>query len=327
MKEKITQAIIDKALEQANKGKAPSLHTWCQKNATKQAKAEFKRFNPQNNQDLLNIMMNNSTDKQIINPNIVYLKHNRKHIFVFINRQQNHYVVVDVDFTPESESDSNLKLDLDKIKKVMAKAYYDTQVFDDTVTFVKHSNFFGIDVTMEIPKQNLEEELKDLGNKEEVMKNLVTYSQFPQLTDNFLMLCKDLMEVRRDILVADTELNGNNHKFEIELINDTLDQNQDEIYTEYTSELNEAEYLEERIGVICDFAGINEDEFERLSDMEAYIEERHEELINLAKKGLKFQDFTKHYEDLYVLETLWEDLEDDARNILNSQEYEEEYGD
>ena len=48
MKEKITQAIIDKALEQANKGKAPSLHTWCQKNATKQAKAEFKRFNPQN---------------------------------------------------------------------------------------------------------------------------------------------------------------------------------------------------------------------------------------------------------------------------------------
>lgn len=320
MKEKIRQAIIDKALEQANKGKAPSLHTWCQKNATKQAKEQFKKFKPQNNQDLLALIMNNSTDKQIIGPNTIYLKHNRKHILVFVNRQQNQYVVVDVDFKEDVDSD------LQKIKEVMAKSYYDTQVFDDSVTFVKHSNFFGIDVTMEIPKKGLEEEMKNLGNREEVMENLVTYSEFPQLTDNFLALCRDLMEVRRDILVADQALNGNNHKFEIELINDTLDQNQDEIYAEYTSELNEAEYLEEKIGVICDFAGINEDEFERLSDMEEYIEEIHEELIDLAKKGLKFQDFTKHYEDLYVLETLWEDLEDDARNILNSEEYEEEYG-
>ena len=318
MKEKIRQETVNKALEQANKGKAPNLYSWFNKNATKQAKEEFKKFKPQNNQDLLNIMMNNATDKQIINPNTVYLKHNRKHIFVFINRQQDLYVVVDADFS--------LDADMERIKKVMEKAYYGTQVFDDTVAFVKHSNFFGIDVTMEIPKQDLEEELKNLGNREEVMENLVTYSQFPQLTDNFLMLCKDLMEVRRDILVADQALNGNNHKFEIELITDTLDQNQQEIYNEYTSELNEAEYLEERIGVICDYAGINEDEFERLEDMEGYIEERHEELINLAKKGLKFQDFTKHYEDLYVLETLWEDIEDDARNILNSEEYEEEYG-
>lgn len=319
MKEKITQAVVNKALEQANKGKAPNLYSWFQKNSTKQAKEEFKKFKPQNNQDLLNIMMNNSTDKQIVDPNTVYLKHNRKHIFVFINRQQDLYVVVDADFS--------LDEDMERIKKVMAKAYYDTQIFDDTVTFVKHSNFFGIDVSMEIPKKDLESELKDLGNREEVMENLVTYSQFPQLTDNFLALCRDLMEVRKDILIADQELNGNNHKFEIELIKDTLDQDQDEIYSEYTSELNEAEYLEERIGVICDFAGINEDEFEKLEDMEAYIEERHEELINLAKKGLKFQDFTKHYEDLYVLETLWEDIEDDARNILNSEEYSEEYGD
>lgn len=318
MKEKIRQETVNKALEQANKGKAPNLYSWFNKNATKQAKEVFKRFNPQNNQDLLSILISNSTDNQIVNPNTIYLKHNRKHIFVFINRQQDLYVVVDADFS--------LDADMERIKKVMAKYGYDTQVFDDTVTFVKHSNFFGIDVTMEIPKQNLEEELKDLGNKEEVMKNLVTYSQFPQLTDNYLMLCKDLMEVRRDILVADQALNGNNHKFEIELITDTLDQNQQEIYNEYTSELNEAEYLEERIGVICDFAGINEDEFERLEDMEAYVEERHKELIDLAKKGLKFQDFTKHYEDLYVLETLWEDIEDDARNILNSEEYEEEYG-
>lgn len=321
MKEKITQEVINKALEQANKGKAPSLHTWCQKNATKQAKEQFKKFKPQNNQDLLALMMNNSTDKQIIGSNTIYLKHNRKHILVFVNRQQNQYVVVDVDFKADVDSD------LKKIKEVMANAGYDTQGFDDSVLFIKHSNFFGIDVSMEIPKKYLEEEMKNLGNREEVMENLVTYSEFPQLTDNFLMLCKDLMEVRRDILVADTKLNGNNHKFEIELINDTLDQNQDEIYTEYTSELNEAEYLEERIGVICDFAGINEDEFERLSDTEAYVEERHEELIDLAKKGLKFQDFTKHYEDLFVLETLWEDIQDDARNILNSQEYEEEYGD
>lgn len=321
MKEKITQAIIDKALEQANKKKAPSLHTWCQKNATKQAKEQFKKFKPQNNQDLLALMMNNSTDKQIISSNTIYLKHNRKHILVFVNRQQNQYVVVDVDFKADIDSD------LKKIKEVMANAGYDTQAFDDSVTFIKHSNFFGIDVSMEIPKKDLKEELKDLGNREEVMKNLVKYSQFPQLTDNFLALCRDLMEVRRDILVADQALNGNNHKFEIELINDTLDQDQDEIYAEYTSELNEAEYLEERIGVICDFAGINEDEFERLEDMEEFVNERHKELINLANKGLKFQDFTKHYEDLFVLETLWEDIEDDARNILNSQEYEEEYGD
>lgn len=319
MKEKITQAVVNKALEQANKGKAPNLYSWFQKNATKQAKEVFKRFNPQNNQDLLNIMMNNSTDKQIVDPNTIYLKHNRKHIFVFVNRAKDLYVVVDADFS--------LDADMERIKKVMEKAYYGTQVFDDTVAFVKHSNFFGIDVTMEIPKQNLEEELKDLGNKEEIMENLVTYSQFPQLTDNFLMLCKDLMEVRKDILLADQALNGNNHKFEIELIEDTLDQDQQEIYDEYMGELNEAEYLEERIGVICDFAGINEDEFERLEDMEAYVEERHEELIDLAKKGLKFQDFTKHFEDLYVLETLWEDIEDDARNILNSEEYQEEYGD
>lgn len=319
MKEKIRQETVNKALEQANKGKAPNLYNWFQKNSTKQAKEEFKKFKPQNNQDLLNIMMNNSTDKQIVNPNTVYLKHNRKRIFVFINRQQDNYVVVDADFS--------LDADLERIKKIMVKSGYDTQIFDDTVTFVKHSNFFGIDVTMEIPKQNLDEELKNLGDREEVMENLVTYSQFPQLTDNFLALCRDLMEVRLDILKADTELNGNNHKFEIGLITDTLDQNQQEIYDEYTSELDEAEYIEEMIGVICDFAGINEDEFERLSDMEAFIEERHEELINLAKKGLKFQDFTKHYEDLFVLETLWEDLEDDARNILNSEEYEEEYGD
>lgn len=319
MKEKITQAVVNKALEQANKGKAPNLYSWFQKNATKQAKEVFKRFNPQNNQDLLNIMMNNSTDKQIVDPNTIYLKHNRKHIFVFVNRAKDLYVVVDADFS--------LDADMERIKKVMAKAYYDTQVFDDSVTFLKHSNFFGIDVSMEIPKQNLEEELKDLGNREEIMENLVTYSQFPQLTDNFLMLCKDLMEVRKDILLADQALNGNNHKFEIELIEDTLDQDQQEIYDEYMGELNEAEYLEERIGVICDFAGINEDEFERLEDMEAYVEERHEELIDLAKKGLKFQDFTKHFEDLYVLETLWEDIEDDARNILNSEEYQEEYGD
>ena len=98
MKEKITQTVVDRALEKANTGKAPNLYSWFQKNATKQAKEEFKRFKPQNNQDLLNIMMNNSTDKQVINPNTVYLKHNRKHIFVFINRQQNNYVVVDLDF-------------------------------------------------------------------------------------------------------------------------------------------------------------------------------------------------------------------------------------
>ena len=320
MKAKIKQAMIDTALAQANKRKAPSLHTWFNKNATKQAKEQFKKFKPQNNQDLLALMMNNSPDKQIIGSNTIYLKHNRKHILVFVNRQQNQYVVVDVDFKADVDSD------LKKIKEVMANAGYDTQGFDDSVLFIKHSNFFGIDVTMEIPKQNLEEELKDLGNREEVMENLVTYSEFPQLTDNFLMLCKDLMEVRRDILVADQALNGNNHKFEIELITDTLDQNQQEIYDEYTSELNEAEYLEERIGVICDYAGINEDEFERLEDMEEFVNERHKELINLANKGLKFQDFTKHYEDLFVLETLWEDIEDDARNILNSEEYEEEYG-
>lgn len=319
MKEKIRQETVNKALEKANTGKAPNLYSWFQKNATKQAKEVFKRFNPQNNQDLLNIMMNNSTDKQIVDPNTIYLKHNRKHIFVFVNRAKDLYVVVDADFS--------LDEDMERIKKVMAKAYYDTQVFDDSVLFIKHSNFFGIDVSMEIPKKNLEEELKNLGNREEVMENLVTYSQFPQLTDHFLALCRDLMEVRLDILKADTELNGNNHKFEIELIKDTLDQDQDEIYAEYTSELNEAEYLEERIGVICDFAGINEDEFERLEDMEEFVNERHKELITLANKGLKFQDFTKHYEDLYVLETLWEDIEDDARNILNSQEYEEEYGD
>lgn len=318
MKEKIRQETVNKALEQANKGKAPNLYSWFQKNATKQAKEVFKRFNPQNNQDLLSILISNSTDNQIVNPNTVYLKHNRKHIFVFINRQQDNYVVVDADFS--------LDADLERIKKVMAKAYYDTQVFDDSVLFIKHSNFFGIDVSMEIPKKNLDEELKNLGNREEVMENLVNYSQFPQLTDNFLALCRDLMEVRRDILVADQELNGNNHKFEVDLIEDTLDQDQQEIYDEYTSELDEAEYIEEMIGVICDFAGINEDEFERLSDTEAYVEERHEELIDLAKKGLKFQDFTKHYEDLYVLETLWEDIEEDARNILNSEEYAEEYG-
>lgn len=319
MKEKIRQETVNKALEQANRGKAPNLYSWFTKNATKKAQEDFKKFKPQNNQDLLNIMMNNSTDKQVVDPNTIYLKHNRKHIFVFVNRAKDLYVVVDADFS--------LDEDMERIKKVMAKAYYDTQIFDDSVTFLKHSNFFGIDVSMEIPKKDLESELKDLGNREEVMENLVTYSQFPQLTDNFLALCRDLMEVRLDILTADTELNGNNHKFETELIKDTLNQDQQEIYDEYTSELNEAEYLEERIGVICDFAGINEDEFERLEDMEAYIEERHEELINLAKKGLKFQDFVKHYEDLYVLETLWEDIEDDARNILNSEEYEEEYGD
>lgn len=319
MKEKITQSVVNKALEQANKGKAPNLYSWFTKNATKKAQEDFKKFKPQNNQDLLNIMMNNSTDKQIVDPNTIYLKHNRKHIFVFVNRAKDLYVVVDADFS--------LDEDMERIKKVMAKAYYDTQVFDDSITFLKHSNFFGIDVSMEIPKQNLDEELKNLGNKEEIMENLVNYSQFPQLTDNFLALCRDLMEVRLDILTADTELNGNNHKFETELIKDTLNQDQQEIYDEYTSELNEAEYLEEKIGVICDFAGINEDEFERLEDMEEFVEERHKELINLANKGLKFQDFTKHYEDLYVLETLWEDIEDDARNILNSEEYEEEYGD
>lgn len=321
MKEKIRQAVVDTALAQANKRKAPSLHTWFNKNATKQAKEQFKKFKPQNNQDLLALMMNNSTDKQIISPNTIYLKHNRKHILVFVNRQQNQYVVVDVDFKADVDSD------LKRIKEVMAKSGYDTQAFDDSVIFIKHSNFYGIDVSMEIPKKNLDEELKNLGNREEVMENLVNYSQFPQLTDNFLALCRDLMEVRLDILKADTELNGNNHKFEIELIKDTLDQNQDEIYAEYTSELNEAEYLEEKIGVICDFAGINEDEFEKLEDTEEFVIERHEELIDLAKKGLKFQDFVKHYEDLYVLETLWEDIEDDARNILNSEEYQEEYGD
>lgn len=57
------------------------------------------------------------------------------------------------------------------------------------------------------------------------------------------------------------------------------------------------------------------------------LEEELKDLINLAKKGLKFQDFVKHYGDLYVLETLWEDLQDDTQNILNSEEYEEEYGD
>lgn len=318
MKEKIRQETVNKALEQANKGKAPNLYSWFQKNATKQAKEVFKRFNPQNNQDLLSILISNSTDNQIVNPNTVYLKHNRKHIFVFINRQQDNYVVVDADFS--------LDADLERIKKVMAKSGYDTQVFDDSVLFIKHSNFFGIDVSMEIEKKDLEEEMKDLGNREEVMENLVNYSQFPQLTDNFLALCRDLMEVRRDILVADQELNGNNHKFEIDLIEDTLDQDQQEIYDEYTSELDEAEYIEEIIGVICDFAGINEDEFERLEDMEEFVNERHKELIDLANKGLKFQDFTKHYEDLYVLGTLWEDIEEDARNIFNSEEYQEEYG-
>jgi hypothetical protein len=319
MKEKITQAVVDRALEKANKGKAPNLYSWFQKNATKQAKEEFKKFKPQNNQDLLSILISNSTDNQIVNPNTVYLKHNRKHIFVFINRQQDLYVVVDADFS--------LDADLERIKKVMAKSGYDTQIFDDSVTLLKHSNFFGIDVSMEIPKQNLEEEMKDLGNKEETMENLVTYSQFPQLTDNFLALCRDLMEVRKDILLADQALNGNNHKFEIELIEDTLDQDQQEIYDEYMGELNEAEYLEERIGVICDFAGINEDDFEKLADLEEYVNERHEELINLAKKGLKFQDFTKHYEDLYVFETLYDDIDDEVRSILNSEEYQEEYGD
>lgn len=319
MKEKITQAVVDRALEKANKGKAPNLYSWFQKNATKQAKEEFKKFKPQNNQDLLSILISNSTDNQIVNPNTVYLKHNRKHIFVFINRQQDLYVVVDADFS--------LDADLERIKKVMAKAGYDTQIFDDSVTLLKHSNFFGIDVSMEIPKQNLEKEMKDLGNKEEIMENLVTYSQFPQLTDHFLALCRDLMEVRKDILKADTELNGNNHKFEIELIEDTLDQDQQEIYDEYMGELNEAEYLEERIGVICDFAEINEDDFEKLADLEEYVNERHEELINLAKKGLKFQDFTKHYEDLYVFETLYDDIDDEVRSILNSEEYQEEYGD
>ena len=51
----------------------------------------------------------------------------------------------------------------------MANAGYDTQVFDDSVTFIKHSNFFGIDVTMEIAKKDLESELKKLGNKEDTI--------------------------------------------------------------------------------------------------------------------------------------------------------------
>lgn len=319
MKEKITQEVVNKALEQANRGKAPNLYSWFQKNATKQAKEEFKRFKPQNNQDLLNIMMNNSTDKQVINPNTVYLKHNRKHIFVFINRQQDLYVVVDVDFTAESN--------LEKIKTVMEKYGYDTEISDDTVLFVKESNYFGIDVTLEFEKKDLEEEIKDLGNREGIMDNIVTFSENPQLRDDFWRLCVDLLEVKKDILLADHEINGNNHKFDIELINDVLNQDQQEIYDEYKDELDRAETLDEKIGVLCDYAEIDEDEFERLSDLEGVLEERTEEVINIAKSSIKFIDFTKWLEDLYTFVVLFDDIEHDVEDILNSEEYQEEYGD
>lgn len=319
MKEKITQAVVDRALEKANIGKAPNLYSWFQKNSTKQAKEEFKRFKPQNNQDLLNIMMNNSTDKQVINPNTVYLKHNRKHIFVFINRQQDLYVVVDVDFT----ADSNLE----KIKEVMEKYGYDTEISEDTVLFVKESNHFGIDVTLEFEKKSLDTEIKDLGNREGINENIITFSEISDLRDDFWRLCVDLMEIRKDILLADQEINGNNNYYEITLITDTLNQDQIKIYQDYKNKLNKAKSLDEKIGVICDYVGINEDNFELLVDLETFLEERANEIINLAKRGLELPDFKRYFKKLYSFVVLFDGIEHDVEDILNSEEYQEEYGD
>lgn len=96
MKEKITQPLINKATRQAERGKAPSLYSWFKTNSTKQAFNDFKKLKPQTNQEVFNILMDNSTDKQIINQNIIYLKHNRKHILVFVNSQEDNYVAIDL---------------------------------------------------------------------------------------------------------------------------------------------------------------------------------------------------------------------------------------
>lgn len=326
MKEKINQAVVDRALEKANTGKAPNLYSWFTKNATKQAKEEFKKFKPQNNQDLLNIMMNNSTDKQIINPNTVYLKHNRKHIFVFVNRQQDLYVVVDVDFSEEANDDSK---EFEKIKKIMEHYGYEVEAGKDTVLFEKNTNRLDIDVTLEYEKEDVIDELSALKSKGDILENIVVFSEYPELKNNLITLCKDLMETRKDILLVDQKLNENNNHDELNQIDYCLNLDRTELYTEYQDDLRNAKDVTAEIGVICRYAGINDNEFYRLGEdfIDGLQEEKHNELINLANQGIDFGTFVNYYEDLFVFETLLSDICYEFDNILDSDEFKEKYPD
>lgn len=206
----------------------------------------------------------------------------------------------------------------EKIIKIMSKYSYGPQTHGEKIIFLKHSNLFGLDFSLEFKRKNIEKEIKTLGKREGIIENLIKFSQYPIITDNFLGLCKDLMEIRADVIQADEEINGNNHTDEIKLLKEAIEIDYEAVYDKIISEINTAKSKKEKMDLICKYAEIDRESFEELKDLESFVSEKHNALISKCKNNLELKDFVREYKDLYYFELAFDDFEDEIAALLKS---------
>lgn len=308
MKEKINQAVVDRALEKANTGKAPNLYSWFTTNATKKAQEDFKRFQIQNNDGLLKLLLNNSTDSQIINQNTIYLKHNRKHIFVFVNRAKDYYAVVEVEFDN----------DTDKIFEILRKYDFGIEQDGDTITLKKYSGLRDIDCSTELSRKNFKEEIKDLAHAFNVI-NEISYRK-DILGPHLLDTIRELLEVQQDYLEADQEINKNTDSEDLNAINYCVDIANGQLDQSNIDEVYSASDLTAKSEAVYKYTDTDRDIEELASDVEAFIGKREREYLQRMVNSYNLTDFAENYTELLEFEDVAGTLSDYAQEMLQADE-------
>ena len=336
---KITQDVIDVALEKLNKGKSVTLDKWLKENATKKAKNKLRdEYDFKDNKKMLQVLADTSTWYNIVNQTTLFFKHNHKHILVFLNQLKNTCEVVEIDYNVNKEHDIwddveyfTEKRELEnlyQINKIMNKHGFESKIVDNTIIFSKETYNCEIPISLEYNLDTIEKDIKDLGNQEDIFKNFLNGCIMPNLWKKAHLLIKDLVKLRFDILGTDEEINNNNQNDdddEISMLYGVIHNNYND--PDYVQEKFNRDWygmsleLSRKIRVLSWYAGIEDYEFDWLSDIEDVWNFKVENLTEIAQEGEYLGYFLDLYEKLYIFGTVYEQLKYLSEEILESDEY------